>query len=593
MARDASRVRHRSLKRDALRTAHRTPPRPPGEFELTTSQRVLTIEFTVALPYIRERTLQERRAVIRSRNIVPFVVAFVAACGQSPATSQLDAGDDASQDGSTPIDSGTDEVIAPDVEDDVEPDIADDVSPIDVGSDAGDAGAPCSEDADCDSLLCIDITPGDDQQGFCSQPCVADDSCPEGFDCVIVTGSVDSERICVPVDLCIDGDDDGFGVGPGCDGPDCDDEDDRAYFGRNEVCDDVDNDCDGTVDDAPSDANEPCETGSLGECAAGRTACETGLLSCQPLSAPTTETCDTRDNDCDGSVDEDELGAALSRSCYDGDPALNGVGICTGGTQTCNDGGFSGCLGQQLPLAELCNGLDDDCDGAADDGLATDFWYPDVDGDGFGDLYAEAVEACGRPEGYVENSSDCDDSETLVRPGAVEFQGDGIDQNCDGIEACYEDSDLDGFRRTSVATILSLDEDCDDPGEAYVDTPADDCDDDEPASFPGNAEVCDDLDNDCDSRVDEGAACYPNGDECLDPTDCASGLCEDGICVRPLTCVDLGTCPPRTTTSGGGGRIATGRFVLDLSAGAGTSSPVLGSPRFRMTVGPAPYVSDP
>ncbi|HCH65695.1 MAG TPA: hypothetical protein DFR83_23025 [Deltaproteobacteria bacterium] len=86
--------------------------------------------------------------------------------------------------------------------------------------------------------------------------------------------------------------------------------------------------------------------------------------------------------------------------------------------------------------AEVCNGRDDDCDGAADVPMPEDapFWWPDDDGDGAG--RGVTVQACAAPEGYVPVSDvqDCDDANPSVYPGATDLPDDGIDADCDGLE---------------------------------------------------------------------------------------------------------------------------------------------------------------
>ena len=130
-------------------------------------------------------------------------------------------------------------------------------------------------------------------------------------------------------------------------------------------------------------------------------------------------------------------------------------------------------------VAEICDGLDNDCDGETDEGLDVD-WFIDADDDGFGDL-EDSLSACSQPAGYVDNSDDCDDSSDLFFPGAPEEDcADPNDYNCDG-SAAYDDLDKDGY-------------------------PAcEDCDDSTALRNPGNDEVCDEIDNDCDDEVDEEA----------------------------------------------------------------------------------------
>ena len=82
---------------------------------------------------------------------------------------------------------------------------------------------------------------------------------------------------------------------------------------------------------------------------------------------------------------------------------------------------------------EICDGLDNDCNGSADDGLNFQNWFIDNDGDGFGT--GNPIVACESPgSDYVTTSGDCDDNLASVYPGADEILDDGIDQNCDGVD---------------------------------------------------------------------------------------------------------------------------------------------------------------
>lgn len=82
---------------------------------------------------------------------------------------------------------------------------------------------------------------------------------------------------------------------------------------------------------------------------------------------------------------------------------------------------------------ERCDGHDDNCDGQVDEGLAV-AWYPDVDGDGYGDGSAGVVpvEDCAQPTGTIDNTKDCDDLDPDVHPEAADDDGDGVDNDCDG-----------------------------------------------------------------------------------------------------------------------------------------------------------------
>lgn len=84
--------------------------------------------------------------------------------------------------------------------------------------------------------------------------------------------------------------------------------------------------------------------------------------------------------------------------------------------------------------AEVCDNLDNDCNGQADDGLPTTTYYEDADGDGYG-LNESTFTGCSQPAGYAAQDGDCDDSNAAINPGAEEVCGDGIDQDCDGSDA--------------------------------------------------------------------------------------------------------------------------------------------------------------
>jgi hypothetical protein len=152
---------------------------------------------------------------------------------------------------------------------------------------------------------------------------------------------------------------------------------------------------------------------------------------------------------------------------------------------------------------EVCDGIDNDCSGLSDDGLVTDTYYADPDGDGYG-LTAVAVESCTVPAGYVTLGGDCSEGDAGINPGAAEVC-DGVDNDCSGsvdeglTTVFYADTDGDG-----VGVDSDTAEACSVP-DGYSTSPGD-CEPDDGSVFPGASEVCDGVDNDCDDLVDDADA---------------------------------------------------------------------------------------
>jgi len=297
-------------------------------------------------------------------------------------------------------------------------------------------------------------------------------------------------------DVLVDGDGDGV-----IEEMDCDDADASVHPGAPETCNEVDDDCDGEVDEDPADGpvfyydgdgdgygidGASVSAFSVPEShAADAGDCDDGDPGIHPDAAEDDCT-DPVDYNCDGSVgyaDADGDGSPACEDCNDSDENVS------------------------PDMAEVCNdGVDDDCDGEADGAgaLGESTWYADTDGDLHGDP-GVSVEACEVPDGYVDNATDCNDEAATANPSGVEIC-DGLDNDCDGEVdgsgaiggmTLYPDEDGDGYgvESSSVSGCETM--------EGYVSTYGD-CDDSTAAVHPGAEEVCDGLDNDCSGGVDEG-----------------------------------------------------------------------------------------
>jgi len=340
----------------------------------------------------------------------------------------------------------------------------------------------------------------------------------------------------------VDGDNDGV-----TSDLDCNDGDPTIFPGAPELCDGKDNNCDRNVDELWPAIGQPCTNG-LGACQAD------GVLACSPeqddvvcaaaVGEPRDEACDQVDNDCDGTIDESVAGCCIpgeNRACG------SAVGVCQLGVQTCDGTGRYGpCQGAIRASDEVCNGFDDDCDGTPDEdisrvcgsnaGLCETGVQVCADGN-FGACIGNvdaAVEVCDTVDNDCDGQTDEGLTNACGQCGALpEEICDGADNNCDGIvdegcecapgqsEACGRDVGTcqTGMRRCMGGVW----------GECI-------------GAVGPRDEECDNLDNDCDGNTDEliAQACGSDVGACAQGTKvCRAGSfgeCVGGVRPRDEAC---------------------------------------------------------
>ncbi|MFO0746365.1 MAG: putative metal-binding motif-containing protein, partial [Myxococcota bacterium] len=322
--------------------------------------------------------------------------------------------------------------------------------------------------------------PGTTRCGFdagteCVGPTPARESCGDAVDSDCDGESDDEDAAgCTPFYVDLDGD--GFGVGaPRClcapsgdyaapVGGDCDDAHGNARPNGSEVCDGLDNDCDGATDDA-------------------------GAIGCSIFF---------HDGDGDHFGDPDDF------ACLCAPDAVHGYSATAG--SDCDDGDD-----HANPSApEVCDGKDDDCDTLVDEegAVGCALHFADGDGDGWGDSTASACLCAPEAAFPLTRGGDCDDARASANPGASEACGDAVDNDCDGqtdeqnalgCSDYHRDSDGDHYGAAESRCLCA-------PAAPFDVAAGGDCDDNAAAIHPAALEACNGRDDNCDQLVDEPGA---------------------------------------------------------------------------------------
>ncbi|HEX8820208.1 MAG TPA: MopE-related protein [Archangium sp.] len=312
------------------------------------------------------------------------------------------------------------------------------------------------------------------------------------------------------------------------------DNDPSVHQFASEVCDGKDNDCNAAVDEDETLWSSWYPDGDgdgYGRNAGVQRACVAppghvgNSTDCDDADAITNparaEVCDVKDNNCNGTVDEGVQSTFYRDADGDGHGLpYETVQACTlpsgyaAVSDDCNDTAAPGKGAQIYPgKAEVCDGLDNNCNFDTDEGVKTTF-FRDADGDTSGNPLL-FTQSCTAPAGYVSSNTDCNDSSNAIRPGATEVC-DSKDNDCDAqidegvLRTFYADADKDGVGTMDPNLKILA---CTAPA-GFVTTKTD-CDDGLSATKPGALEVCDGRDNDCDGLLDEGlptTTWYPDTD---------------------------------------------------------------------------------
>lgn len=280
----------------------------------------------------------------------------------------------------------------------------------------------------------------------------------------------------------------------------------------------------GETDAGPSD----CTPGQKLRCGESQGACEPGVRTCRtdgtwgPCEgrvAPSTELCDEDriDEDCDGSANEDcPCSTGEMRRCGER------TGRCGLGIAECTDGTWTDCRNNTEPSEEVCDGVDNDCDGETDEGF-------DDDGDGAPNCRDDCPDdsnktepgicGCGTPDvdsdgdGAEDCRDDCPNDPEKISPGACGCGAADTDSDGDGTPDCNDECPNDPNRTSKQAFYRDRDDDdYGDPNEtreactepAGFTSKKGDCDDNDAGINPGVTDCCNRTDEDCDGKLRDG-----------------------------------------------------------------------------------------
>jgi hypothetical protein len=283
-----------------------------------------------------------------------------------------------------------------------------------------------------------------------------------------------------------------------------------------EICDNLDNDCDGVVDDGNPGGGVACGT-STGECSTGTTQCAGGTLQCQGAVGPAAEICDNKDNDCDGTIDDGFNKATDPSHCGTNctvcafphaipncTAGMCGIAACQPGFVNANGLTSDGCEYACTPSGpEICDGVDNDCDGKID-AMDPDLPAPPAICATKG-ACAGTVATCGGASGWVCNYTSPDVEKDMSGNLVLEeSRCDGKDNDCDGgideifplkNSACAEDGTFGTTAKQGVCRGTGSLQCKADKSGLFCSISM--------AGLAASNETCDGKDNDCDGKTDE------------------------------------------------------------------------------------------